>query len=669
MNISLDWLREYLPGELEAERLADALTNAGLPVEHWHSMGDDTVLDVEVTSNRGDCLSHVGVARELSALLQRPTAEPVIATTPTKTDTTPLHLLEIRAPELCPFYSAQVIENIKIGPSPDWLSRRLEAVGVRPISNVVDITNYVMLEIGQPLHAFDFDTLHGASVVVRRAEVGETLISIDGHTRTLQPNMLVIADADRPVALAGVMGGRDTEVSASTTRVLLESARFDALSVRSTARSLSLHSESSYRYERGIDPTATERASRRAVQLLIELAGGRAVGPMVVSGPPVGSAKKLWLRLTRLQQVLGIELPAQQVTEALARLRLSPVLNGERVDVTVPHDRLDLNQEIDLVEEVARVVGYERIPICDEIKVRLSPPNLALRATQAMRNVLVGAGYFEAVTFSFVSDALAGSFMPPDAASLPAVGARVRKADAQLRPSLLPGLAEAVRRNETNGVAGAKLFEIGSAFWIDSTGAHQENRQLAIVGGTAYRDCRGTVESLLTMLDADRPVRITPAAHKGYAEGACGQIHWGDELVGFIGLLDRTISDELSLREAVAIAELRVTLLIAGARHVPQLRPLPKYPAMRRDLSMVLGEAVEFSAVESAVREANPENLESVEYVTTYRGKPLEAGQKSVTLTLVFRSPATTLTGEAVESAVQQVIARAHEALGATVRA
>ena len=667
MNISLDWLNDFLPGPLDAGQLGDALTHGGLPVEHVTATGSDTVMDVEVTSNRSDCLSHLGVARELSALLQRPVNEPAI-TAATSTAVTPLYAMEIRAPDLCPYYSAQVIDHLTVGPSPDWLKRRLEAVGVRSISNVVDITNYVMLELGQPLHAFDFDTLHGASIGVRRAEAGETLVSLDGHERKLAPGMLVIADAARPVALAGVMGGRDTEVSQKTTRVLLESARFDALSIRATARSLAMHSDASYRYERGIDPALAERASRRAVQLLTELAGGQAVGPLVVAGRPLAAPKKLWLRLARLQQVLGLELPAQQVVESLARLRLSPVLNGERIDVSVPSDRLDLNYEIDLVEEVARVIGYDRIPVRDEIQIRTTAPDPRQKAERKIRTALVGAGYFEALTFSFVTDSLADAFLPPTGVALPAVDPRVRKADAKLRPSLLPGLLEAVRRNDFNGVPGAKLFETGSAFWIDAEGQLQEHAHLGMVGGSDYRDCRGAVEAILNLLDSERHVSVKAAEHAGYARGACGEVLWGDESVGYVGLIDRSVADRLSLRESVAVTELRLAPLIAGAKHVPQLRPLPKYPAVRRDLSLLLNDDVGFAAVESAVRAAQPADLESVEYVTTYRGKPLEAGHKSVTLTLVFRSPDTTLTGDAVETAVQSVLQVAKQQLGATLR-
>ncbi len=275
MKTSLAWLLDFLPGQpLNAEAVAEALTHGGLPVESIERHGDDTVVDVEVTSNRGDCLSHVGIARELSALMNRPFKYSPPSAAESSTPASSVTSVQIEAKELCPYYTARVIRNVKIGPSPQWMVKRLEAIGVRPVSNVGDVTNYVMFELGQPLHAFDFDKLQGRKVIVREARAGEKMFSIDGRERILRAGMLVIADGQRPVALAGVMGGADSEVSNSTTNFLLESARFDPLSVRKTARALAMKSDSSYRFERGIDPTLAERASLRAAQLILQTAGG-----------------------------------------------------------------------------------------------------------------------------------------------------------------------------------------------------------------------------------------------------------------------------------------------------------------------------------------------------------------------------------------------------------
>jgi phenylalanyl-tRNA synthetase beta chain len=676
MKISLEWLGQYLPGPLTADAAAEALTHGGLPVEVIEQVAvngteSDTVIDVEVTSNRSDCLCHVGVARELAALLDREFRDlaPAAEVASVGSAAEGLSSLAIDAPDLCPHYTARVVRGVKIGPSPDWLQRRLKAVGLRPINNVVDVTNYVLMEMGQPLHAFDLDHLHGRRVVVRRAAAGEKLTTLDGREQTLTADMLVIADADRPVALAGVMGGRDSEVTDGTVNILLESARFEPLNVRSTARRLAMGSDSSYRFERGIDPTLPERASRRAAQLIVETAGGRISGGLMVAGDAGHSPKSLWLRLGRLKQVLGVEFPANQVVDALARLGLKPQLRGERIDVVVPSHRLDLTQEIDLVEEAARVIGYQHIPEREQILIRVAPNDPVRAAVESIRSTLVASGYSEALTFTFVSDALASAFAPPEAHGLPRADGRVRKADAQLRPSLLPGLLEAVRRNETVGTSGVHLFEVGSTFWLDADAKVVERRRVTLVGGSDYRATRGCVEAILARLDADRPITVAPVDRPGFAAGGCGEVRWAGVSVGFIGKVDRAVADKLDLRDPPMAAELDLAVLLDGARHVPQLRPLPRFPAVRRDLSLVVPEATRYEQVDAAIHTVPLADLEAVEYVTTYRGKPLEAGTKSVTVALVFRSPTATLTGEAVETAVAGVVDAAKAQLGATLRA
>jgi phenylalanyl-tRNA synthetase beta chain len=670
MKISMEWLGEFLPGALDAQTCADLLTNAGFPVENIEKVGQDTVLDVEVTSNRGDCLCHIGVARELSALLDRPLKETARKSEEKEQQTEGKAAASIRidAPDLCPHYTARILKGVSVRPSPDWMVRRLEAVGLRAINNIVDVTNYVLFEMGQPLHAFDFSKLQGAAIVVRRAKEGEKLTSIDGHERTLTPQMLVIADAGRPVALAGVMGGLESEVGENTHDILLESARFDSLSVRKTARALAMGSDSSYRFERGIDPTLPTRASQRAVQLILQTAGGEMSGGIIEAGSDGYTPKTLTLRLDKLRQVLGIDLPEKEVMGALARLQLTPVADRGAIRVTVPSWRLDLNLEIDLVEEVARIVGYDRIPVRDEISIRLTPPRPQQRTIETIRSALVAGGYYEAVTFSFVADVLADDFAPPHADALARADERVRTADARLRPSLLPGLLEAIRRNENAGTLGAKLFEIGGTFWHDSAGNVDERRRLALAGDADLRTLRGAVEHLLGSLDESRAVRIVPEHHKGFEKGAGGRIQWGGHDIGVLGIIDRSVAEKLSLHQPVAAAEIELPQLLSGARAIPQLRLLARFPSVRRDLSLIVAEKTRYEEIETLIHGVNPANLEDLAYIETYRGKPLENGTKSVTLSLIFRSPDETLTSEKVESAVSRVIQAAQEKLGATLR-
>jgi phenylalanyl-tRNA synthetase beta chain len=668
MKISLQWLADYLPGALDAQTAAEALTNGGLPVEVIEKHGDDTVIDVEVTSNRGDCLSHVGVARELSALLARPFKDVAPSAPASKTSADILTKVAIEKVDLCPHYTARVLRNVRIQPSPPWLSKRLEAVGLRPINNVVDVTNYVMLEMGQPLHAFDFDKLAGREIVVRTARPGEKLMSIDGHERKLAESMLVIADAERPVAIAGIMGGLDTEVSDQTTSVLLESARFDPLSVRRTSRTLALKSESSYRFERGIDPKLALCASLRAAQLILETAGGELASGVVQAGDDAEPAVILSLRPGKLKQLLGVDLPTSDVIDALTRLGLSPSAKEDRIECRIPSYRRDLRLEVDLIEEVVRVIGYQHIPMRDEISIRVMPPELSLRTIDKIRQTLVSAGYFEAVTFSFVSDSLAGFFLPDGAQSLPRADSAVRKADAHLRPSILPGLLQALRHNQSNGIDGAKLFEIGSTFYFDGAGRLLERRRIGLVGSADVHEVRGAVEAILAGLNQDHSIQLPPADHRGYMRGASANLNWGDQIIGELGVIDRAVVDKLSLQEQPAVAEIDLEPLLAGAEHVPQLHPLPRFPAVRRDLSFILPESTRFERLEHLVRKTGDNTMEALEYVTTYRGKPLEKGTKSVTITLVFRSPAQTLTSESVESAVRAIVQAAENDLGAKLR-
>ena len=687
MKIALTWLADYLPGPLDAQTAADALTHSGLPVEVIEQVAGDTVIDVEVTSNRGDCLSHVGVARELAALLDREFKDVIPTATEVAVPATGAVAVRIDAPDLCPHYTARVIRGVKVGPSPAWMQRRLEAVGLRPINNVVDVTNYVMFELGQPLHAFDYDRVGGPAVggkqvVVRRAAAGETLVTIDGKEAALLPDYLTIADASRPVALAGVMGGKDSEVSDRTVNILLESARFDPLSVRKAARAI-VRSDSSYRFERGIDPLVTERASLRAAQLILQTAGGELLAGVVQAGGTGAGPKKLTLRLARLKQILGVEFPPVQVMAALTRLRLQPVLQGDVVEVTVPTYRLDLNLEVDLVEEVARVIGYDQVPVRDEISIRVAPIDPKAVTTETVRDALVAGGYFEAVTVGFVSDLLAGDFVPPDADKanpLPRAGAVTRKENAALRPSILPGLLESVRLNDNRGVRDARLFEIGSTFYNAAGGAGAtaggggagptlvEQQKLGLVGSPDVREVRGVVEAVLAKLDANRPVTVVPEHRAGFGRGAAGRVEWGGVPVGYLGRVSKEVADKLALRDRPCAAELDMAPLLAGAQLVPQLKPLPQFPAAERDLSLVVPEAVRYEAVVALVAKVGPANLESLSFVTTYRGKPLEKGQKSVTLRFVFRSPTGTLTSDQVEQAVGQVVERAKAELGATLR-
>lgn len=670
MKVSLEWLREFVPDAPDAQKVADALTLGGLPCENIERIGSDDVLDVEVTSNRSDCLSITGVAREVAALMNLKFVPPQWKGVPSGVSASAdMVFVSIETLDLCPHYTARIIRGIKVGPSPAWMVRRLEAVGVRAINNIVDITNYVLFETGQPLHAFDLSKIGGGQIIVRPARQGETLLTLDGKEQKLTPSMLVIADAQKPVALAGVMGGELSGVTNATTDLLLESARFDSLSIRKTARTLQMASDSSYRFERGLDPTLAKRASERACELIVQLAGGQVDGPVVEAGAEGYTPTLITLRLSAIKRLLGVEWPIDRVASALDRLGFSPKPAGESLSVVVPSTRLDVKMETDLVEEVARVIGYHEIPTRDSVAIRLTQREPARVATDVIRTQLNAAGFFEALTFSFVSDKLAEHFKHDEAAALHRVESATRRADAQLRPSILPNLLESIALNENNGVNDAKLFETASVFWIDAGGKSVERRALGIVGSDDYLELRGAVEAVLNRLDKSRSVRIVPAKRKGFGANACGEVFWNGVSVGYVGKVDRAVADKLGLAGLPAVAELWLEPLLAGYQPVPQLTPLPKYPAVRRDLSLLVTEAVRYEQIESLVGELKLDALEAVDYVTTYRGKPLEKGSKSVTFTLSFRKPDGTLTSGEVDERVNRVVELAKTKLNAALRA
>lgn len=666
MKVSSDWLSDFLGSRPDTARAAEALTMAGFPVEHIERLGDDEVMDVEITSNRPDLLSHIGLAREMSAVMRLPFQvkhDPPAEADENAKDVTGVQIERL---DLCPHYTAWVLRDVKVGPSPDWLKRRLEAIGIRSHNNIVDVTNYVLMETGQPLHAFDMDKLAGRRIVVRAPRAGETLRTLDGTLRTLEPDMLCICDAEKPAALAGVMGGEDSEVTLRTRNILLESARFDPQNIRATSRRLRLMSDASYRFERGLDPTLVRSAARRACALFLETAGGSLLRGFAEAGEEGWSPRTLAMRFSELSRLLGVDLPRDEVFDAFARLALAPAREADGLRVKVPSHRQDLNIEADLIEEAARLIGYDKIPLREAITVTVQPADERQTALDVIRDALVGGGYFEAITFSFVSDNLREAFLPAGA-TLRRVDALTRKADAHLRSSIIPGLLESLRHNENVGNGAVRLFEIGSVFYRSADGP-VEQRHLALAGGESYGRCRGMLEALLAKLDADRRITIEPAEHPGYGKSASGRVLWGGATIGNIGLLDQSVADLVDLRHLPAIAEVQFDALIDAYQAVPAMKPLSRYPAVRRDISLQVGDAVRYDQLEALVRDLKLPDLEAMEHATTYRGKPLPPGEKSVTLTLVFRKPEGTLTREEADAAVQKVVQAAGARLGAKLR-
>ena len=678
MNVSYEWLKEYVPTRLDCRQAAEALTHVGLNVDDIADLeGGDARLLVEVTSNRPDCLGHIGVARELAAAtdttLKIP--EPMFPELPETVES--LTRIEVEDLDLCPLYVARIIRGIRVGPSPDWLRKRLDAVGIRPVNNIVDVTNFVMLECGQPLHAFDYARLAEGRIVVRRAEAGEKFVAIDHSEHALSTDRLVIADARRPVALAGVMGGADSEISDSTTDILLEAAVFDPLSIRTTARRLALASESSYRFERRVDPAATDWASRRACQLIVQVAGGKVARGVATAGKPLPKPLELTLRVPRIKTILGLAIPADTSADILRRLGLEVLeATAERIRVRVPSWRPDLAREIDLIEEVARHHGYEKIPQTPEVPLIYAAPTKAERVRDVAARILTAAGYFEAVTFSFTTAAHAMRLRRADVVADPLV---CRGTPLALRQSVAAGLLESLHINRNVGQADARLFEIAKRFVpIEGRDLPQEDAMLALAGGDDFHAVRGALETLFDALHIGRRIRFAATdRYPDLAPGMAAEIFlsersedpYGDtDPIGMVGVITDATAKAFDLDDPVTVAEILYAPLVEAADLAPAYRPLPQFPAIARDLAIVVDETVTWARIEQAVAAARAETLESLQPLDVYRGPQVPAGKKSVALRLILRSKAETLKGEQADEAQARILQALQSAVGATLR-
>ncbi|MCD4699009.1 MAG: phenylalanine--tRNA ligase subunit beta, partial [Phycisphaerae bacterium] len=643
----------------------------------------DIVLDLEVTSNRPDCLGHIGVAREAAAALGLELKLPDLSAVPVgATGVEKLTSVEVLAPDLCPRYTARIIRGVKVGPSPSWMVERLEAVGLRGINNVVDVTNYVLMEYGQPLHAFDQKRLSGGRIIVRRGLPGEQIVSIDETRCTLSEEMLVIADAERSVAVAGIMGGLESEVGDETTDIFLESAQFDPLTVRKAARALSLMSESSYRFERGVDSVAVEAASLRACQLLLQTAGGElACGIIdVCAGPYV--PPEVILRTDRCRSLLGVEIDDAAQAEILNRLGLSAELKGGMIVCRIPAWRADLRREIDLIEEVARLHGYDRIPVHHEVTHPVAGAGGSECFRRGVRGILTAAGFDEAITYTFDDDESAALFGFQTGLH---VDAAVRRTNNMLRPTLLGSLLRACRTNQDVGNKDVNLYELAAVFPpvvsiverpvvsraerpSESGDLPEEYTALGMVTQLDLPDLRGALEAVISRSAPAASLEVVAGPVAGFSEGQSAEIHLDGRRIGLIGMVADAALDYFGLEKPHAAAMINFDMLMDYAGTERTYRPLPRFPAVERDLSLVVDQAVTWRELAGAIDSTDQPMRESLQYVGTYRGKQIQAGKKSVTVSLTYRSGDGTLRSEQVDEMVGQVVETLVGQLGAELR-
>jgi len=666
MKISLNWLRDYVQTPLGPEQIAQTLSDLGFPCEGIDHLEDDTVIDLEITSNRGDCLGHIAIARELAAATGSELKMPDVQLDQSDRDVAEFASVEIADPRLCPRYTARMVEAVKVGPSPAWMVKRLEAVGMRSVNNVVDATNYAMMETGQPPHAFDYAKIAAGRIVVRRARAGERIVSIDGTMCNLEPDMLVIADAKKPVAIAGVMGGLETEVSEATTTILLEDASFDPVSVRTTSRRLGLASEAAFRFERGVDIQMIDWASKRTCKLITQVAGGKVIRGVVDVYPGKPTPKQVRLRLSRLKTLLGTEIPQQEVIRILAALSFEPRLDGQVVVCSVPSWRADVYREVDLIEEVARVYGYGRVPTQRKIQIEVVPVGRRERITDQICTFLNGCGYYETINVSFVDSAVAEFFSPGGPNTHLSVSDQARRSANLLRQSLIGSLLNVLKTNINAKNCPCRVFEIANTFIRPEgqTGLPVEETKLALAGDVELRELTGVIEGLVRTLQPDAKIAFVPAELAWAEPGA--QITVDANPLGCAGIVSNPVRDLFGFKDVQpCAAELSFERLLQLPRGPLMVKPIPRFPAIRRDLSIIVDEAVRWSQISTAVNSRAPAELEDVQFVGIYRGRGVPSGRKSVTLSLRFRDEDGTLTHEQVDRFEKSIV----EALARDVRA
>jgi phenylalanyl-tRNA synthetase beta chain len=641
----------------------------------------DAVFDVEVTPNRPDCLSHLGLARELAAALGRslPGDFMPLFTGGIEPPGTDLIQVEIESPDLCRRYIGAVVSNVRVGPSPRWLHRRLRLCGVRPISNVVDVTNYVALEYGQPLHAFDLAKIRGGRIVVRRARAGEQLACLDGETRRLTPEMLVIADAERPVALAGLIGGEETAVTESTTEVLLEAANFDGVNVRATSRALRLRTEASSRFEKGLSPELALAGARRAARLLNEVAGGQVHVGWADEYPRPQEPVRVHFRPEQIDAVLGVHVPLEEMEAILQRLGFQVRVQDGEWDVLPPVFRLDVNIREDVAEEVGRMYGYDKVPPTLPGRRRTTWVPAAPsqdRRLDPLRHALAGAGLTEVLMPALVDGSLL-SRLGLDAGAVAVVNPVSEDQDT-LRTALVPSLLEVSFRNKNRGRPAVAVFEIGRVYLRradDPVGQPWEPTRLAAVrsglasaeaGRAAFFELKGALERALAIV-APVELEFQRAVSPLFHPGRCARVLLGERQLGYLGEMHPSVTGQFDLEGRAVAFEVELEPVLEQ-EVIIRARPLPRFPAVNRDLAVVVPEQVEAASLLSTIEAAGGELLESVRAFDEYRGGQLPPGHKSVAFSMSFRSPERTLTDAQVDAQLDRIRTALKERHGASFR-
>lgn len=674
MKLSLNWLKSFVAHGLSPEQLAQRLTMAGHEVKGMDKIGEDQVFEIEITPNRPDCLNTFGLAREVSAIVNKPLK--FFKSKPVKF---PKALCDISVEDKsgCLRYIGLVVENISITESSAVVKQRLQAMGLRPINNVVDITNFGLFENGQPLHAFDYDKLIGGKIIVRRAKAGEKIVTLDGVERELNPSILVIADAQRPVAIAGIMGGAATEVTSSTKRILLESAYFDPILIRRAGRALGLTSDSAYRFERGVDFLGVERGAKIAVSRICESAGGRVVGYRDVVFKKEAAAKNFVVDAKEMSRFLGTDIASAQIKRILTKLEFKVSGSKDQLTVSPPSFRSDIKAAIDLSEEVSRIIGYDRLRVSlPQIKPSAVVSSRQFIFKRKLRRVLTGQGLDEAISYPLVSF---GVIKKTKLSDLPVVRVKNPLSLDQeiLRPSLLASLLAVVGLNFNRGQKNLRLFEIGKIYSTDGEqevlgivlcGLRSANWQMNKKEPVDFYDLKGIVCRALQVLGFEVP-KIISAGSAIYANQHSAQILIGPRPVGTFGKVSREILRNWDIKsDDVYFAQLNLEALYQIKPLVKHFVGLPEFPSISRDVSVAVSSQVSFAQIEALAREIGAKHLVGINFLEQYLGEKIALGQKGLVFSLTYQSLEKTLTESEIAPIHEKILQKLQQDFGATIR-
>jgi phenylalanyl-tRNA synthetase beta chain len=672
MKISPKWIRDFVSPTATDREVAEALTVSGISIEGYFGEGDDQTWDAEITTNRVDAMNHYGVAREVSAIYDldiKPIAPKVTVSG------APNFLIEIEDAESCARYTARVVRGVKIAPAPKNIAHRLELVDQRSISNVADASNYVLNEIGQPTHAFDLDKLAGGKIIVRRAHPGETITTLDGVERKLLPEDLVIADAVKPVAIAGVMGGEATMITYATKNVLIESAWFDPASIRRTARRLGMHTDASHRYERGADPGITQVACLRVAELIQQSAGGT-VSEEIDAVARTIAQPRITLAASEVRRILGVEIPAAEIARILRRLGFIVEGDGPEFSVVVPTWRLDVEREIDLIEEVARIYSYLKIPstLPSFAGGVIELPNARKQAV--LRNRLLALGYNESLSSTFIPQEDARFFSPAEPVR---IANPLSEEASYMRTTLVPGLLLQAAYNLNRGNTDVRLFEAGHVYAMQGEQVDEHNSLAVVSTGAAqpasvhgkpgplnFFHLKGDIEQQLAAFGA-ADITFDRVVPTWLHPGRSARVLVAGRTVAIFGQLHPEVAATRKLKQDVFVAEIFVEALYEFALRQPAYTPISKYPAVERDFSFVLPEGVEFESIRQKLASLAIGELAAIIPAETFRGGSLAPGTYSFLLRVRFQSSERTLKDDEVANWSQQIV-KAVEGLGGALR-